>query len=49
MSDAVAGELAAAGVDRVFGLPGGEIVPLIDAAAGAGSSSSSAGTKRTPA
>jgi acetolactate synthase-1/2/3 large subunit len=31
VSDAVAGELAAAGVDRVFGLPGGEIVPLIDA------------------
>ncbi len=31
VADAVAGELAAAGVDRVFGLPGGEIVPLIDA------------------
>ncbi len=31
VAEAVAGELAAAGVDRVFGLPGGEIVPLIDA------------------
>lgn len=31
VAEAIAGELAAAGVDRVFGLPGGEIVPLIDA------------------
>lgn len=31
VAEAVAGELSAAGVDRVFGLPGGEIVPLIDA------------------
>ena len=31
VAEAVAAELAAAGVDRVFGLPGGEILFLIDA------------------
>jgi acetolactate synthase-1/2/3 large subunit len=31
VADAVADELAAAGVDRVFGLPGGEILFLMDA------------------
>ncbi|MFZ0216494.1 MAG: thiamine pyrophosphate-binding protein, partial [Candidatus Dormiibacterota bacterium] len=31
VAEAMAAELAAAGIDRVFGLPGGEIVPLIDA------------------
>lgn len=30
-ADAVAAELAAAGVDRVFGLPGGEVLNLLDA------------------
>ena len=31
VADAVADELAAAGVDRVFGLPGGEVLHLMDA------------------
>ena len=31
VADAVASELAAAGIDRVFGLPGGEVLFLIDA------------------
>lgn len=31
VAEAVADELAAAGVDRVFGLPGGEVLHLIDA------------------
>ncbi len=31
MADAIAQELVAAGIDRAFGLPGGEVLPLIDA------------------
>jgi acetolactate synthase I/II/III large subunit len=31
VADAVADELAKAGIDRAFGLPGGEVLPLIDA------------------
>ncbi len=31
VAEAVADELAAAGVDRVFGLPGGEVLVLLDA------------------
>ena len=31
VAEAMAAELEAAGIDRVFGLPGGEVVPLIDA------------------